>query len=84
MQSSSRRNTSLSKSQQAARGDDLATGIPRTPKPLTKVRKQREGWSPLMVDDLPAHLPILEAEITLLEANCLDIASAILDHSDGT
>ena len=36
--------------------------------------------APIVTDDWPAGLPILDAELELLRAEALDILAALLDH----
>ena len=37
--------------------------------------------APIVTDDWPAELPILDAELELLRAEALDILAALLDHN---
>lgn len=84
MQTHQRHVPRLGRPGQSEARPDHVLGISESPSALEGVRRQRAAWNPSVTDDLPEHLFISEAEHALLEANCLDIVSSILDHSDGS
>jgi hypothetical protein len=63
-------------------GTAAPEGISQPAKPFVSGKKWSAVPTLKVLDDLPAFLPILEAEAALLEANCHDLLAAILDASD--
>lgn len=57
-------------------------GIAGSPPALKEVAARKSSGALTILDDLPDYLEISDAEIALLEANCLDIVSAILDQTE--
>jgi hypothetical protein len=57
-------------------------GIAGNPPAFKEVGTRKSFDALTILDDLSDYLEITDAEIALLEANCLDIVSAILDQTE--